>query len=63
MHNGLSIYQTNCCEWEYVSCLTTHSLRNIQSSSSGQTNCYARFRNKPTLITELQLNLQKHIKI
>ena len=37
-------------------------LHNIQSSNSGQNNI-VRNRNKPTIITELQLNLQKHINI
>jgi len=36
-------------------------LHTIQSSSSGQN--YARSHNKPTITTELQLNLQKHINV
>ena len=41
-------------------------LHNIQSSGSGQNNNYnnyVRNRNKPTIITELQLNLRKYINI
>jgi len=62
MHNGLSIYQAKYCKTTFLAspCLC-YILFN--RPVVGKQHYYARSCNKPTVTTELQPNLQKHITI
>ena len=63
MHNGLSIYQTKYCKTTFFAFPRLASF-NIQSSSGGQNkNYYVRSHNKSFIMSELQINLQKHNNI
>jgi len=56
----MSIYQTK----DHVSCLTMPFLHiTLNRPVVGKQHCHIRNCNKPFIITELQLNLQKHIDI
>ena len=59
MHNGLSIYQTKTT-FLALQCLSYILFNRLVV---GKHHCYAWSRNKPTIITELQPTLQKHIYI
>ena len=59
MHNGLSFYQTTYCKTTFLA--LPHIIFN--RPVAGKTMLLHLNRNKPIIITELQLNLQKYINI
>jgi len=64
MHNGLRIYQAKHCKTTFLAlpCISYIGYYSIVRQWAKQ-HYYARSRNKPAIITELQLNVQKDINI
>jgi len=58
----MSIYQTKYCKSTFLA-LPCLSYILFNRPVKGMQHYYARSCNKPTIITKLQLNLQKHINI